>query len=363
MTTFKIKNISLTFLLLSLLFTSCNGQSQSYTQNLIENSETLNIGDTVANLGNDIACIFEDKSGNYWFASNGEGVFCYNGKFITQITEKHGLCSNYVWKVEEDINGNLWFATRDGYCSLENGKIVNYTTKIKKAFYGKLKYKTGGLFFNHLNGICFYNGTSFTNFTIHPANYIPPTNTNYRPYDIYSTLVDKTGKIWLGTQEKGVCMYDGEKFIFLDNDNLGGPAVRCLFEDKNGTLWFGNNGGGLFRYDGKTLSNITEENKLGNTEFLKGNFNDKPGSLARVWTINEDTNGNLFIGTIDAGVWKFDGTNLTNYTTKDGLTGNSIWTIFKDKKGELWFVTDGESICKFNGETFEKFEFNQLSSK
>ena len=73
--------------------------------------------------------------------------------------------------------------------------------------------------------------------------------------------------------------------------------------------------------------------------------------------MNEDDSGNLWIGTIDAGVWKYDGNKLTNYTTKDGLAGNSIWTIYKDKSGVLWFVTDGEAICKFNGKSFTRFGF------
>lgn len=84
---------------------------------------------------------------------------------------------------------------------------------------------------------------------------------------------------------------------------------------------------------------------------------DKPGSLARVWTLNDDSLGNLWVGTIDAGVWKYDGTKLTNYNTAHGLSGNAVWTIYKDKKGELWFVINGEDLFKFNGTTFTKFEF------
>jgi ligand-binding sensor domain-containing protein len=57
---------------------------------------------------------------------------------------------------------------------------------------------------------------------------------------------------------------------------------------------------------------------------------------------------------MDSGVWRYDGKNITNYTTKNGLTSNSIQTIYKDKKGELWFGT-GEGVFKFNGETFSKF--------
>jgi ligand-binding sensor domain-containing protein len=113
----------------------------------------------------------------------------------------------------------------------------------------------------------------------------------------------------------------------------------------------------LFCYDGKTLRNITEENGLENLEFRKGIPNNKMGSLARVWSINDDKQGNIWIGTIDAGVWKYDGKKLINYTTKDGLAGNSIWKIYKDNNGELWFVTDGNSICKIKDNKFVKYEF------
>ncbi|QQS30014.1 MAG: hypothetical protein IPM47_03415 [Sphingobacteriales bacterium] len=63
------------------------------------------------------------------------------------------------------------------------------------------------------------------------------------------------------------------------------------------------------------------------------------------------------IGTIDSGVWKYDGYRLTNYTDKDGLADNAVWAIFKDLKRELWFVLNGEFIFIFNGASFTKFEF------
>ena len=125
-------------------------------------------------------------------------------------------------------------------------------------------------------------------------------------------------------------------------------------------LWFGNNGGGLFRYDGNSLANITEEKGLGNPEFLRGGkFADKLGTLARVWAINEDNEGNLWIGTIDSGLWLYDGTRLTNFTTQNGLTGNAIWAIYKDKKGELWFVTNGNTVCKITGKSFTTVTFGR----
>ena len=120
----------------------------------------------------------------------------------------------------------------------------------------------------HLDGICFYDGKSFTNFVIHPLFYKPETSSLYRSYSAYCTLVDKSSNVWFGTQEKGVCVYDGKRFSFLNDKDLAGPAVRSIYQDKAGILWFGNNGGGFYRYDGKTLRNITEENTLGKYKFL-----------------------------------------------------------------------------------------------
>ena len=347
-----------TILSLSILaiFSSCNAQTPTAAPE--RSTQAVLIGDTVSAIGKNIDFIFQDKNDHYWFATNGEGAYRYDGKAIIRFTEKDGLCSNFVWSIAEDSNGHLWFTTRDGICSFNGSKFANYTNVIKSAAYGKLRYKKGGLFFGHLNGLCFYDGASFTNFAIHPPGYKPPAHTVYRPYEVYCTLVDKAGRVWFGTQEKGVCVYDGTTFSFIDGKDLDGPAVRSIYQDRNGILWFGNNGGGLFRYDGTTLRNITEEKKLTNHEFLKQKkLVDKQGSLARVFAINEDEDGNLWIGTVDAGVWKYDGTHLTNYTIKDGLSGNAVYVIYKDKKGKLWFVTNGEAVFQFDGQKFSRVAF------
>lgn len=350
-----------TVLLISVLTTLYPyfGQSKKIFEPITVEPLSRTIGDTVSDIGKDIDCILQDRNSNYWFASNGNGLYRFDGKILTHITKKDGLCSDYVLSIQQDVNGNLWFTTRDGICSYNGINFTDYTNKIDNAPYRKMQYTNGCIFFGRLNSVCLYDGKSFTNFVIHPDNYHPAPNDMSRPYSIYSILIDKEENVWFGTQSQGVCRYDGKKITYLTDKNLAGYAVRTLFQDREGNLWFGNNGGGLFRYDGKTLTNITEEKGLGNPEFLKGHFSDKLASLARVWTINEDKEGNLWVGTIDAGVWKFDGTNLMNYTVKDGLTGNSIWGIFKDNMDELWFITNGDAICKLNGKTFTKFAFRK----
>jgi ligand-binding sensor domain-containing protein len=337
-------------------FAACTEQQSKSSRRTTEPVVAKHIGDTVSVLGKNIGSLLQDKNNTYWFASNGDGVYRYDGKTIMHFTDKDGLCSNFVWTIQEDVNGHLWFTTRDGVCRFDGVSFTNFATIIRTAMTGVLHYRSGGLFFGHLNGVCFFDGATFTNFTIHPDTYRPETNDRSRPYSVYCSVADRSGNVWFGTQEKGVCRYDGTTFTYLTEKKLDAAAVRCIFQDREGRLWFGNNGAGLFRYDGITLRNITDEKGLGNPEFLKAKkVLDRPGTLARVWAINEDRDGNLWIGTIDAGVWKFDRKTLTNYTTKDGLSGNSIWAIYKDRKGELLFVTNGDAISTYNGHSFTSF--------
>ena len=181
------------------------------------------------------------------------------------------------------------------------------------------------------------------------------TISNQGPHSITrNVLEDRSGNIWIASWD-GIIQYDGKQFTnYTLKFGLRQFHVFSMLEDSKGNLWFGNNGSGLFRYDGTALINFTEEKGLSNPEFrLSGK--DGPNTLARVYSINEDRNGDLWIGTVDAGVWRYDGTNLTQYTTRDGLTSNAINTIYKDHLGDLWFGTDADGVCRFNGKKFEMF--------
>lgn len=72
--------------------------------------------------------------------------------------------------------------------------------------------------------------------------------------------------------------------------------------------------------------------------------------------IEEDNAGDIWVGTIDCGLWRFNGIKFINYTTNEGLTSDIIQAIYKDKYGKLWFGTDGGGVFTWNGKEFKKFE-------
>lgn len=351
------KVFGLLLLFMYIFFMSCEGQKNSRIASNLSADKNNDIfpGKAASEISKNINSVFQDKKGNFWFGTNGQGVYRYDGKSLHRFSDKDGLCANSVWTIQEDLSGNLWFNTSGGLCRFNGKSFANFTPQLKSVFQSNLLHKKGDLFFSYNGELYRFDGKSFSNFIIYPTSYRPnPANLD-RPYGTYCTFEDSSGRLWFGTDGKGVCCYDGKSFIYFAEKGLGSAAVRSIFEDKNGRLWFGNNGYGLFCYDGKTLRNFTDEKQLGNPAFLKkANAAFKPQNLARVWAINEDPEGKLWIGTIDAGVWCYDGKTLKNYTVKDGLTSNVIQSIYKDKSGELWFITDKEGICKFNGKLFTK---------
>jgi ligand-binding sensor domain-containing protein len=75
------------------------------------------------------ADIFEDKSGNIWFASSNQGVFKYDGKTITNFHEKAQLGENYAGGIAQDPAGNMWFVFKNGICRYDGKSFTEYTAK------------------------------------------------------------------------------------------------------------------------------------------------------------------------------------------------------------------------------------------
>lgn len=335
-----------------IFFAACKGQGQQPLPEEFKMPFTSLLGDTVHQIDGEIRGILQDSKNNFWFASNGGGVYKYDGFNIINFTEKHGLPSNYIWLVKEGKDGNIWFKANirptdvDAIFLFDGQTFKNIQPDTSARNYN---FQTGDLLFDY-----FFDGKSLSKIQIPHTSPIQNEDNKRHHYDIYSTCKDRYGNVWFGTCTAGICKYDGQSFVWFDNKELG-AAIRDIYEDKNGTIWAGNNGDGLFRYDGKNFINFSREQGLQNPDFEKYPIG-KPGLLSRVWKITADKQGNLWAGTIDNGVWMYDGNTVTNYTTKDGLLINNIWTVYSDNNGKIWAGTEGDGVYIFDGKRFEKFK-------
>ena len=79
-----------------------------------------------------IFSIYHDSQGNYWFGSNGGGLYFWQPStqtFYTYMT-RDGLAGNSVTNILEDDNGHLWFATNNGLSrfDLKRQQFKTYNT-------------------------------------------------------------------------------------------------------------------------------------------------------------------------------------------------------------------------------------------
>ena len=78
--------------------------------------------------GKDVSCIVEDNSGNLWFGTSLNGIYCYYGKSLVNFTYENGLQSDMVYSIVSDKLGNIWFGNQQvgGLARYDGKSIINY---------------------------------------------------------------------------------------------------------------------------------------------------------------------------------------------------------------------------------------------
>ncbi len=187
---------------------------------------------------------------------------------------------------------------------------------------------------------------------------------------VNSIVQDRTGFIWIGTQE-GLNRYDGYEFTPFtpapgeDASDLQG-WIETLLVAADGALWVGTKGKGLIRMD---LVNGT----LKRFQHDPGN----PNSLAsnRVWALYQDQDGDVWVGSdrgldhISASQWLVSHIELEGIGAADPENVR-VTSIAQNAAGYLWISTDGNGLLRLDPTSGQviRFEkdgkgFNSLSEE
>jgi ligand-binding sensor domain-containing protein len=168
-------------------------------------------------------------------------------------------------------------------------------------------------------GVARYDGQSLTYLT---------TEDGLVGNGVVEILEDKAGNLWFGTQS-GLSKYDGKKFTnFTEADGLAHFRISKLLFDKNGILWIGT-WGGISRFDGETFTDFP----LPKPEVTLLSYQT---TMDWITAIEEDAEGNIWIGRDGYGLTKYDGENFTHFTKQDGLHSNNVTELKQDQNGDIW---------------------------
>jgi ligand-binding sensor domain-containing protein len=310
-----------------------------------------------------VHCSLEDKNGNLWFGTTGEGLYKYDGKEFTNFLDKDGVNGTNVWCAYEDKAGKLWFGTDYGICRYNpnsknfetfwvNQKMITSGSEPQKnAVHSVFQDRSGKFWFGTDYGVftCTESPNEETDFTSFFSDHNMIMNKqNLKLGAISAILEDRSGKIWFASwNNEGAISYDGKSLTSF-NPN-GDNMVYSLLEDKNGNLWFGTREHGVCRYDGigtqKSYTNFADIATL-STSCVYSMVEDKDGTI---WLGTEFGSGSL--EDAKGGIWRYNPSSdsFTNFTVKgDGLTNNSVFTVLKDHSEDFWFGTRNMGLSKFD---------------
>lgn len=274
-----------------------------------------------------IQAFFQDQNGFLWIGTQG-GLHRYDGYKYRYFTydpfNSQSISDNYIRFFFQDSLGNVWIGTDNG---------LNLFDPVEE---------------------------SFVHYLHDPNDPNSLSNSS-----IWSIVEDEKKNLWIATGE-GLNYFDRERGVFTrfkhDPDDPGSLAENytlSLCRDYLGNIWVAT-WKGLDRIVQKQGEDLSSQVSF---EHYQHSSSD-PDSISsdHVYTIYEDRQKNLWVGTYDGGVNRFDRKNgkFQRYVhdKKDPrtLSNNRISTIFHDRHGRLWVGTSsGLNLWRPESDDFLRF--------
>ena len=250
------------------------------------------------------------------------GVSRYDGHVFRIFTTNDGLLRDTVKDIFEDKTGRLWFATSLGVNSYDGEKFDHLTMygpigmEILPDWWSQVaavaQDAAGNFWFGSTAGITYYNTetSQFRHFVVDPD--LVPFHEMAKAGSAYITDLqfDAKQNLWMsregaGEERSGLRRYDGkEMVIFPLSEELPMNSVDHIKQDSRGNLWF------------------TGVRKL------SSRVNETEDSISMIFP------------EVKCGVSVYNGEIFQNFSTDDGLPSNRVWSVFEDSSGNLWFATD-----------------------
>lgn len=311
-----------------------------------------------------VNALYRDATGFMWLGTN-EGLFKFNGASFQQFTMQDSLPDNNVTAIAEDSLGRIWTGHKNGSVGIvERDKVTKFnpaeglpTEEISDLLFDR----HGNLWFSTLNDGLYYFS--------HDRLYRLDKEEGMPDLFIYDLAEDHAGNIWAGTDRGlAICTLNGRDVTIKTIDSKNGLPDNIVrkVEVVEDRVWLGTEDAGVFMYDQKTgvFKSIVEGAwKYGYvSDFaLKGNqvwiscpqsgiavfdvpekqiklYGEKSGStFMSVNALLADQEGNIWAAS-KAGLMRAYGDNIEYIETIDPVRDPSIVAIARDKRGTIWFA-------------------------
>lgn len=344
-------------------FTACRSQPAS--------NEGRTSGTRVATISPNIRKIFQDSKNAYWFGSDHEGLYRWDGKKLTQFTAGSGLPDDRVRDIGEDRSGNILINTLAGI-SRYDGKT--FTTVPVTTVDSAKAWAIGpeDLLFpasQETGGVYRYDGRSVYHLELPEspleAGYLRRNGTRpFSLYVVYTIYKDSHGAIWFGSSTFGACRFDGKSHAWFYEDHLnyipngGALGFRAIVEDRDGFFWFTNN---RYKYQIAIQGPVVAGHEHIARKVLPGVIRadgSNEQDFIYYQSLLKDSLGQLWMGTYQNGIFRTDGSRMTELPVERETAKNlSVVSMYQDRQGQIWLATQDAGVLRFDGTGFRKLRF------
>ena len=269
--------------------------------------------------------IFLDKNGYLWLASS-RGLIEYDGLSF-EIFEKQDTTSNVATAIGQDLEGQIWVGYEDG--TVYKKTYTELVPWMPEAGHPQVP----------VNGLSFLPNGQLWLSTYGEGLYVLDHDRLYNfnmddgltGDDIYDMVQDDDGRIWVATDGGiSICTFlKAQKKVlnYTRRDGLPDEIVHELEKDSEGNIWIGTYEAGFVYFD-KSLDRIVAPGVVW------------PGGIINCFEIFEQKE--LWIGTEDNGLWKYDFQKKHLSPIKDEvcLANAKVQDLQKDKEGNIWISTN-----------------------
>lgn len=319
----------------------------------------------------DFLSLYEDKLGQIWIEPKETGIIKFNPKTgeYKQFVQKVDLASSFRgYEVVTDVNGILWARMKGGGFGYYNpiADEINYFYDQPGAADQKFSNIINSLFSDN-SGVLWLcardGGINKIVLLKDKFNYRKLTNNPQAraENEVRATMKDSKDRLWICTKDGQVYVYDHGLRVTLFRSPINQIGlVYSILEDSKGNIWLGTKGNGLFK---ATPDDAAK--KFYSLTHYKNNPNDATSlSNDMVYAITEDKKGRIWVGTFGGGI------NLLTFSAKGNEFknyGNAFnnypfsWAkvvrhLCEDNSGRIWIATSN-GLLIFDPNKTDNYQF------
>jgi ligand-binding sensor domain-containing protein len=292
------------------------------------------------------------ENGKYLWIGTSNGLLRYDtqGQEEIQVYDNtNKLLSNGIFSIAIDKKDLPWVGTYGGGLSHFNGsnwKNQNTPDGLNDAFIYDIQFEKDNIWLATWSGVNFSKWDSNQK---NPWKTLTVENSNGGLIDnwVYAVEIEKSGRVWFGT-ESGVSTYHKGEWKSFNHANGLGASYEKVKQENKAIM-------SLFQGQHHAIQASPAIPNIQTADY-------KPDYIVSMYL---DKQNRLWIGTWGGGLSLLDTKNFTfrNFTTQDGLPGNFILCLEEDRAGKLWIGTNN-GLSLFDGKTFQNFSrINGLESK